>query len=159
MEKLLRNNIIVLIVLAVLTSFFSVATFAKFREAINSSSSDVTIAKWNVQTSNDENKNVSVIAGEDGSTFTVRVKSESEVASTYSIVVSNIPANVEVKLDDGTKESSETGTLTFDDIRTISVGDTTTYEHTLTFSTSLSSEEISNQEVTVDVIFTQATLS
>ena len=116
------------------------------------------IAKWKVSIEENDEKNVSIVSGNDSSTFVLGVKSESEVASNYSIVLSNIPEGVTVTLDGVDEEEPIDGVVTFGNVGTINATDNDTHEHNLEFSAVLSTAEVSNRHITLDVLFTQVEL-
>ncbi len=144
-----------LLFLIVFTSIFSAMTLAKYGSN-HSTTPDYTIAKWSVSTNNDSNKTINLVSGNNEATYTVRVTSTSEVAATYSIELTSVPSNTEVKLDSGSFVSpNNSGTILFGNVGTINTGNSSEHVHTLTFKADLNETEMSNRTVGVNVIFVQ----
>lgn len=60
---------------------------------------DMQIAGWDVAVTTASGNSMTLDAGSSASTYTLTVTNNSEVASTYQIKVSNIPADVKIGLD------------------------------------------------------------
>lgn len=160
MKKLINNkkllNVIILIVLIGL-SYFTATTFAKYISSLNRSISG-TIAKWDVSLAGDNNAPINLIAGNNTQTYSLSVTSTSEVKANYVIEITNVPTGVKAKLDNGSYVSPSSNKITLSNSNTYlppnSVG--TTKNHTITFQAALSTNVISNSNMTLNVIFTQA---
>jgi len=119
----------------------------------------VTVAKWDVSLNQTGiSGNVEVTEGDaTGSTYTLKVVSESEVDVTYDIIVRNIPSGVQVKLGNGSFQP-QSSTVTFSNVGIIPYASSPTeVTHTLTFKANSGATLVNNQQVTVDVDFKQAT--
>ncbi len=151
-----ENNIIIgLLIIAVLfTAIISISTSAKYTGELPEKTAAAPIARWEVFTNNDSNKNISLIAGAQGQSYTIRVYSGSETAVDYSIEIHDVPSYITVDLDGETKTPTN-GEIVFDDVGTIYTNDTTAHTHTLTISAALNAEEIIDRDLDLDVVFVQ----
>ena len=99
---MLKINWKIICLLALFLLFSVSATYSIFRKS-DSGVGTIVAADWDVslnQTGIDNR--LEVIPGLLNSSYTVKVNSHSEVDVVYNIIVSNIPNNVQVKLDNGT---------------------------------------------------------
>lgn len=122
----------------------------------------VDVAQWNVaiegqsgQTSDDR---VALVAG-NGSpqSYSLSVTNDSDVASRYSIRLSGIPDGVKVGMDDDNINSFKTptnGRITFSQTGQ-ELAPHNHRIHTLYFLAKMSTEAITNHNISVDVTFTQ----
>ena len=58
-----KKLMVILVLLLVLTSFFTIITYAKYMSMSHGNGSKA-IAKWEVDTNNQNDKNVNIVAGE-----------------------------------------------------------------------------------------------
>ena len=149
-----KTKVILLIVCLVL--FAIPVSFSLFKKQRNSESS-VTSADWSITLEQTGvNNNLTLVPELSTSTYTLNVKSESEVDAKYSIVVSNLPSGVEVSLDGETYPPVSNGSVTFPNAGTIlHNAQTKTNTHTLTFRGLNGATVVSNQAVSVNVIAEQ----
>ncbi len=154
-----ENNYILLgLILAIIvTTIISISTSSKYVDVLPQKSGEAPIAKWEVFTNNDANKNINLIAGAQGQSYTIRVYSGSETAVDYSIEIHDVPSYITIDLD-GVSKTPTNNEIVFDNVGTILVGDTTAHEHTLTFSADLDSEEITDRDLDIDIKFVQPEL-
>ncbi len=147
-----------LLYLIVFTAYFTIITFSKYTGIISGGDSAV-IAKWDVYTDTSDNESdiVDVINGNGGNTYIIKVTSLSETIASYSIVLSNLPSDLEVKLDNGEFNTpDEFNVITFEDVGEINANaEIKTITHTLTFSIPINSETTGLNEIDIDVIFVQ----
>ncbi len=120
---------------------------------------DGTIASaiWNVTlVQNDGDNNLTVIPEASTATYTLNVRSLSEVDVKYSITLSNLPAGIEVSIDGENFPPVSNGTVTFDNAGIIfySSGGRTN-SHTLTFRGTNGAAIVNSQAVTIDVVAEQ----
>lgn len=133
---------------------FIISSLAKYITGLPGTQSTKTVAKWDVS-ANIPNANVSLMAlyGED--TYTLTVTNDSEVASSYSIKVSNLPTGTLVSLDNGSYKSGNSYVL-FENVGTINANAVTkTNSHVIKFKTFPEVTEVSNSSIKVEVIFSQ----
>ena len=151
---------IVICILAILLMFVLISNTyfnAKYKSKINSNN-NVTIAKWNVSTNvtDNTNNNLSIISENSKPSYIVKVNSTSEVATSYSIILSNVPTGLEVKIDNNDYQKPDHNTITFNDVGTFAANDeTTTHNHILTFNDPLTTNNIGDSVINIDVLFEQ----
>lgn len=151
----MKDKILMVIIQILVLSFFLVpASYALYRSVGNNGS--LAIADWNVtleQTGVEDY--ISVRAGDPTSTatYTVNVKSLSEVDIVYTITITDLPSGTSVELDNsGTFVPESSGTVTFANAGTILYSDVSrTKSHTLTFKAASGATQVSHQEVNVNV--------
>lgn len=136
----------------IISSIFIMRTISKFSTSINENAS-VDVASWNVS-SNLPNATVTLVPVVDY-TYNLSVTSNSDVAVSYSIKVSNLATNTFVILD-GNKLSDGSSSVTFSNVGTINANASTkTKNHKLKFKVAPEVTESTNRNVKIDVIFTQ----
>ncbi len=114
-------------------------------------------AIWDVTlVQNGIDNDLTIVPGTSDATYTLNVKSLSEVDVKYSITLSNLPTGIEVSIDGVTFPPVSNGTVTFTNAGTIlySVGGSTN-THTLTFRGTNEAALVNNQAVTVNVVAEQ----
>lgn len=127
-------------------------------QAQSNGTSLTSVARWNVSVTPVTVDNVfNMVAGNSLPVdYTVRVTNNSEVASSYSIIVSNIPEGARVLLDGETEGNIENRMVTFTNAGAFGAGDANTYnDHTLTFITPLETNAVTNNSIDIQVLFTQ----
>ncbi len=115
------------------------------------------IAGWSVSITPDNNNSMQLIPNGVAGSYTLVVESSSEVDTAYSIVVSNIPSGVEVKIDTENNYRTPTNNkVTFSNVGTILYNaQQRSVTHTLSFRAVNGATLVNNQSVHVDVIFQQ----
>ena len=116
------------------------------------------IANWNVSidTTSNAGDTVNINSGTAAS-YVVDVISDSGVAVNYTIVLSNVPDNLEVKLDNGSYVTPTNNEITFSGANlSFAAGSSSTHSHTLTFNDPISTTNNGSYSVDIDVIFVQA---
>ena len=146
-----KHIILVLLLICLLTISISV-TYAEYSDYFITSIGG-SVAKWDVSIEASEDKDITLVAGNDTKEYTIKVKSNSEVKAKYSIVVSNLPENVEVKLDERDYQSGDV--VTFDNAGTINADDSSPVEHKLIFNALLEADKIEDSNIKIDVVFVQ----
>ena len=136
---------------------------AKYRTII-SGSDDVAIAKWKVGINTDNNPNKLYVVSESNlenenntNSYEITINNTSEVSAKYSIVLSNVPSNIQAKLDTGIyRGANSDGVITFSNVGTFLVGDNTSRTNTLTFRDLIGSNNQGDlPPITIDVYFEQ----
>lgn len=97
-----------------LTSFFVIRTYSKFSSSVDKTGS-LSIAKWDVL-ANIPTEDINLVAGNNIDTYTLTVTSKSEVATNYSIVISNLPIGVQVALDNNNYKNVSSGKVQFNNV-------------------------------------------
>ena len=138
----------------ILSSFFITKTFSKYTSNF-SKNRNIEIAEWNVSATIPDS-NINLIAGNNTELYTITVNSESEVGTNYSIVISNIPANVQVALDNNNFINATGGQVEFNNAGSINANaSTTTNTHVLKIKALIDAENETNRKLNVSVTFTQ----
>ena len=148
-----------IIILFMILSFFLIpVSFAICKsQAIGDSS--LAAAQWNVTLEQTGvNNNITVVPGVSTTTYTLNIKSLSEVNVKYSIILGNIPSGIEVSLNGEDFYPPSSGTITFSNAGTILYSSQNkTNTHTLTFRGNNGATAVNNQTITVNVIAEQST--
>ena len=156
--KLIKNNRQFFIGLALILCchYGPSTTKAIFRRSVASEASLVT-AGWSVDMTEGADNELSIISNEMLSdSYTFKVSSTSEVDVTYKLILTNVPDKVLVKLDNGSYQGTETGTITIDPAGTILYSDTEKeVTHTLTFKALDGATAVNNLEIGLDVVVSQ----
>ena len=140
------------------TLSLSLMTLSKFHTTVSNNSEEIAIAKWEVSLDESESSDtLNIVNGNATQNYIVKLTSNSDVGAYYSIILTNVPNNVRVSLDGGTATAPTSNSIAFEDVGLINVTDTQkTKQHTLTFSASVGSGSINNNQIGIDVIFRQA---
>ena len=153
----MKKKIISLLVL-ILLLFCTMYTFALYRNTRNGIGT-IKSATWSVTRSQSQSgDSINVIPGGSTDTYELTVESNSEVDVKYKIIISNLPSGVEVDLDNtGFLTPTVNGDLVIENANTIiNYNDVSkTKVHTLTFRAVSGTEEVLNQEIDIDVEFSQ----
>ncbi len=150
----------VLIVAGLILFILIPLSYALLRNSTFASGNLVT-AIWNVTLEQTGvNNNLTVVPENANATYTLNVKSLSEVDVNYSIVVSNLPSGVDVSIDGVTFPPVSNGTVTFSNAGTILYSSNDRINsHTLTFRGASGATLVNNQAVTINVLAEQTTTS
>ena len=153
-EKIIKSSIFVI---GLSFIFYAVHTFALLRSTAQGTGT-IDTASWSVTRSQSQpGDSLEVIPGLTTDDYTLTVQSSSEVDVIYSIIISNLPADVEVDLDNGGNYRPQSnGTITIDPAGTINYNDSVkTKTHTLTFRATSGATPVANQSINIDVRFKQ----
>lgn len=153
--KIKKRTIIVLI-LAIITfsNSYLIARYSSLVSGTNFGS----VAKWQVSydTSDNASDTINLISGNGTSSYIIKVTSVSEVAANYSIILSNVPSEMEVKIDNGVYETPINNRIEFNNVGSFSGNNmNTTFTHTLTFNAPLESNIASTTNIGVNIEFSQ----
>ena len=157
----MKNNIInkksIIIIIFVLIIFSNSYLLAKYTSVLNGSSNS-SIAKWSVSYDTNDNDGdvLSLISGNITKDYIIKVTSTSEVSANYSILLTNVPNEMEVKLDNGVYKLPTNNTIIFENISSFGASDlNTTHTHRLIFNAPIDSNIASSTQVGINVIFNQ----
>ena len=158
-RKLKKKYVAILSVYALFfISYFSLITLAKYTNLLNRNG-NVSVAKWDVALLGENNKTLPTMVIGNSSTYqdyTFTVTSTSEVGINYSVIISNVPEGVEIQVDDSDIYNEDNNKITITNLGSFSSKDTnTTHTHKLSFILPIGIDAITNQELDIDVIFTQ----
>ena len=147
----------VFIFISVVLILYAVQTFAMFRKE-KTSTGTLNAATWSVTRNQSQSgDSIEIIPGVSTDSYTLTVQSNSEVDVIYSIIISNLPSDVEVDLDNsGNYRTASAGTLIISPAGAINYNDSVkTKTHTLTFRATPEATPIANQKIDIDVEFKQ----
>ena len=153
----MRNKVKIAVILFILALFLVRSSFALFRGSIAGTPS-ITAATWNVTLEqNGVNNNLEVIPGLATATYTLNVKSLSDVDVKYDVVLSNLPAGIEASIDGTNFTPVNNGTITFTNVGTIPYNSVNNGidTKTITIRAVNNATTVNNQTVTVNVIAKQ----
>ncbi|MBR3660771.1 MAG: hypothetical protein IKN63_02590 [Bacilli bacterium] len=134
-KKDLKKHLLIAVLLFGLTVLFFVPpTYAIFRELADSDG-ELVSAEWAVTLEQTGiSNNVTVVPGISTGTFTLNVKSLSKVDVVYDIVITDLPAEVDVSIDGVNYPTVSNGSVTFTNAGTILASSQNKINsHTLTF--------------------------
>ena len=139
-------------------SYFTLVTLAKYTNLLNRNG-NVSVAKWDVSIAGDNNITLPTMIIGNSSTYqdyNLTVTSLSEVGINYSAIITNVPEGVQIQVDDGNIYNEDNNKITITNLGSFSSNDTnTTHIHKLSFIVPIGIDAITNQELDLDVIFTQ----
>ena len=157
----MKNNIInkksIIIILFALIIFSNSYLLAKYTSILNGSSNS-SIAKWSVSYDTNDNDGdvLSLISGNSTKDYIIKVTSTSEVFANYSIILTNVPSEMEVKIDGGTYRLPINNTISFENVNSFGASDVnTTHTHRLIFNAPIDSNIASSTQVGINVMFNQ----
>ena len=150
-----KKKIIFVIPILLLLVFCAMQSFGILKSS-GQTTKAVPTAIWSVSRNHSSSSDsLDLIKGQGGDDYTLTVESASEVDVTYSVIISDLPAGVEVDLDGVTYPQSN-NVIRIDDIDIIYYSDQDkTRTHTLTFRATNSATVVSDQEIDIDVEFSQ----
>ncbi len=139
--------------------FFTAVTIAKYFD-VTFASGTKDIAKWEVlyDSSDNTTNKINVVSGNEtqNQTYIIKVTSNSDVKASYSLILTNVPNDVEAKVDGGNYVSSSNNTITINNIGTINANASNrTNTHTLKFNTPLNSQVIGENSINIEMKFVQ----
>ena len=156
-----RVMLFILIYLVFITAYLSVNTMSKY-VGTTEGAGTVEVAKWEVSTGTNSTDTMNVVAGSEAKTYNIIVTSTSEVGCSYGIKVSNVPANVTVKLDGKDPDAGGTGVegeLSFSNVDHFDANASQTqHVHVLSVEAAIGASTVNEKEIGIDVVFVQDTV-
>ncbi len=151
-----RMILFIFVYLIFVTLYFSANTLAKYTGTV-SGTGQTQIAKWDVSAVSNSNSTMNIIAGNDTATYEITVTSTSEVGCTYSIVLSNVPTGVKVKLDNESPVTVGADKIvTFNNCGRFYANNPGVVKvHTLVLEAGIDIPPVSNNSMNIDVSFVQ----
>ena len=153
-----KKNVIIAIVIIGIVSLFIPLTSAIFKSSGNSEKA-ISAASWEVSLNQTGlSDSVTLIAGVDTQTYTLKVRSNSEVDATYAVEIGNVPTGVKIKLGENGeyKSPDANGKILFPNAGTILYSSQQKENtHTLYFTSEAGTTPVSNRTFTVHVIIQQ----
>lgn len=143
--------------LYIFCSSLIINTLSKYDNSVNKTET-IDVARWSVSAVL-PNDTLNIVAGNGAQNYNLSVTSTSEVANTYSVIISNLPSDVSVSIDGGNYVSPINNVVEFTNAGSFQANDNqTTKNHILSFQSNLSAAEVINRQVDIDVIFSQSQL-
>lgn len=160
-KRALRRKIIdfLIIYFLVFTLNFTTNTFSKYIGRIEGNGR-MDVAKWDVDVDNEiSTKSISLVSGNTTQEYTFDVISNSEIAAKYDIILTNVPNDVKVSLDGGTKKTPNNNRVEFSDAGLFEANDSNnTNTHILNFETTIDTEVQENTNINLITVFEQEEL-
>ncbi len=155
----MKNNKLKILIFVVGISliFCTIHTFALMRMGTNGSGS-LDAATWSVSRNYSQpGDSLELYPGGATDSYTLTVESHSEVDVLYKIIISNLPSDVEVDIDNTGYQEATAGVLTIENANTvINYNDSIkTKTHVLTFRATSGASLVTDQEIDIDVEFRQ----
>ena len=142
---------------AICGAFLVGVCVAKMSGSAESADGALAVAKWEVH-ANGSGDDVNLVAGSNiAKSYTITVENNSQVATRYSIEVSNIPDGVSVALGDDWKIPDNNGSVIFSEVGTLEANDDSE-DKILKFKAGIETGNKTDEEIVVNVIFTQEEL-
>ena len=160
-KRALRRKItdFLIIYFLVFTLNFTTNTFSKYIGRIEGNGR-MDVAKWDVDVDNEiSTKSISLVSGNTTQEYTFDVISNSEIAAKYDIILTNVPNDVKVSLDGGTKKTPNNNRVEFSDAGLFEANDSNnTNTHILNFETTIDTEVQENTNINLITVFEQEEL-
>ena len=116
------------------------------------------IARWYVtyDTSDNESDTINLVSGNGPKNYIVKVISTSEVAATYSIVLTSVPTGLQVKLDNGAYQTPVNNRIEFNNAGSFIANDSNTeHTHTLTINAPIETNISGSNSIGINITFNQ----
>lgn len=135
------------------TSYFTMRTLSRYISVVKKDGSEV-IAKWDIDVTADS-ESINLVSGNGSKSYNLTVTSDSETKVLYSIILTNVPNDIFVSIDGKSNTSPSNNKVIFDNLYINANDSNKTRQHTLTFTAPINSSVINNNDIKIDVIFTQ----
>jgi len=147
--------ILLLLCLTLLTLSHVNNAKSKYKSETNGTS-NATVAKWDVSlTPVTIGNEFDIVTGNTIVDYSIKVLSNSDVSCRYSIIISNVPNDIKVSLDDGTEQTPSNNKVTFSNVGSFIIGDDIEeHTHKISFSAPIESSA-NNSQINIQVGFTQ----
>ena len=138
-----------------LTYNITMKTFSKYASA-DSKDAEASIAKWEVSLDTENSNNTFNTISGDTVQYILKIISESEIASCYTVVLSDLPSEIQVSIDGGIFQTPTNNMITYTNLGEFDLDDEETeHTHTLAFLIPLDSNIIDINEINIDVQVSQ----
>lgn len=150
-----RVYLFILVYFVFLTAYLSVSTLSKYVGTAEGEGT-VQIAKWEVFARTNSENVMNIISGNTTDSYNIIVKSTSDVGCSYSVVVTNIPDNVTLKLDGHNPDTHVGDEAIFNNVGSFVAGSNgTEVTHVLLVSANINAVPVTENEIDIDVTFIQ----
>ena len=151
-KKIITFIIIFFIVFS--SCFLINKTFSKHSSMVIGSG-ETDVAKWELLLDSDSGS-INLVPGGSSVNYTLRLTSNSEVSSNYSIKISNLPDTVRISLDNGEFIGPTNGEILFENSGSFNSSSSSVINnHTLSFKAIDGASSVSNRELDIDIIAVQ----
>lgn len=160
-KRKLRRRITDFLILyfLVFTLNFTTNTFSKYVGRIDGNGT-MDIAKWDVSVDDEiSSKSISLVSGNTTQEYTFDVISNSEIATKYNVILTNVPSDVKVSIDGNNLKTPTNNRIEFNNAGSFEANDTSnTNTHTLRFETTIDTEIQNNTNINLNIVFEQEEL-
>ena len=160
-KRELRKRIIdfLIIYFLVFTLNFTTNTFSKYVGRIDGNGK-MNIAKWEVTVDNEiSNKTINLVSGNTTQDYSFDVISNSEIATNYAVILTNVPNDIKVSIDGHDLKAPINNRIEFENVGSFEANDTSNINtHTLRFETTIDTEIQNNTNINLNIIFEQEEL-
>ena len=164
-KRALRRKItdFLIIYFLVFTLNFTANTFSKYVGRIDGNGS-MNVAKWDVDVDNEiSTKSISLVSGNTSQEYSFDVSSNSEIATNYNVILTNVPNDVKVSIDGHELKTPNNNKVEFPNAGSFNAKDLSNtnsniHTHTLRFETTIDTEIQNNTNINLSIIFEQEEL-
>lgn len=151
-----KRTFIIMVIALILSLFILPSSFSIYRSGTTGYGSG-DLAEWNVSLEQNGIVNsLTIIPGMRTDSYTLNVRSSSDVDIKYDVIVSNLPSGVDVTVDNKNPDLTSANTLTFNNVGTILYNTNNNLNtHTLVFTATNNATFVNNQNVSINVIAKQ----
>ena len=153
----MKNKVMITVILFILVVFIVRSTSSLFRGSLAGTTA-ATAAEWDVTLEQSGvNRNLTVVPGLSTATYTLNVKSLSDVDMKYDVILSNLPSGIEASIDGTNFTLVNNGKITFSNVGIIPYNATNggIDTKTITLRGVNGATAANNQLVTVNVVAKQ----
>ena len=164
-KRALRRRITDFLILyfLIFTLNFTANTFSKYVGRIDGNGT-MNVAKWDVSVDDEiSSKSISLVSGNTPQEYTFDVISNSEIATKYNIILTNVPNDVKVSIDGHDLKIPNNNRVEFPNAGTFNAKDLSNTNnnintHTLRFETTIDTEIQNNISINLNIVFEQEEL-
>lgn len=138
--------------------YLTIITVARYTGKITSTGIS-SVAKWEVSLAGDASETLDTITiGNVNQEYILSVTSTSDVATDYKLLLADVPDELIIEID-GVEYTPTNNEITIDPFGHFNANDNnSTHNHSLIFKVPIDSDEIDNETINIDVVFTQTAL-
>ena len=114
------------------------------------------VAKWDVSAEGAAENNISLVAGSVAQTYIFTVTNDSDVATDYTVTVSNVPNGMKIGIDDDELIFATDGVVTFSGMAPLAAN--SSKDHMLKFVATLNSAVVTGEDLAININYTQEEL-
>ena len=157
-----RFLIFLFVYFAFFASYYMTDTLTKCIGSL-SKGGQLEVAKWDISADSSGSSNLDILPGSSdlsSQTYNLSVTSLSQVGVDYSIVLSNVPTGIEILFDNVDSYYESNNIISIPNAGSFIANDSnSTHNHTITFIAPSNTTPITDNDVNIDINFTQKTLN